>query len=259
MKKDNPPTTGSPSLTPEKRGQDRSTRPEKPRIPRRDVTEDKCPSPMAKGPSSKSKHADTESHRSADGLKKDPRLRKRRPDKSSEAKGDEQKDKKRCNDKRERDDVPRGADASRSNKGKLANGTVTKHSRDEALDKAEPKTAGNARSHVRKRTRSRSRSHSPSGSPKRKDRRSPKSRGRSGSSSPGKPRRVRADKSQHSKPGRDDWQGPKKNQSESRRSKGPADERHSESRDSPRTHDGGSKETKEVAHRWRSGWEENKQ
>ncbi|XP_044077254.1 pre-mRNA cleavage complex 2 protein Pcf11 isoform X2 [Siniperca chuatsi] len=264
-KKADTTTTGSPAATPEK-----SSRPDKARIPRKDVSEEKpkskSPSPLAKSVQSKNKQVEAEIQKSADGTKKDPRLRKRTQDKTGEAKDDELKEKKRCTDKKEREEAARAAEPARSSKGKLVNGSVTKHDREESAEKAEFKTGGNARTHARKRTRSRSRSRSPAASPKRKDRRSPKSRARSSSLSPspshkpGKPRRVRADELEHGKPSREDRLAPKKNQSESRRSKRPAEDRHSESRDShsPRSHDGGSKETKDAPHRWRSGWEENK-
>ncbi|XP_034721430.1 pre-mRNA cleavage complex 2 protein Pcf11, partial [Etheostoma cragini] len=263
-KKDGPPSTGSHASTPEK-----PARPEKVRTPKKEASEEKPkskpPSPMAKSIPSKNKAAEPET-RSADGTKKDPRLKKRPQDKTGDAKDDEMKEKKRCTDKKEREEAAaRGLDPHRVPKGKLVNGSVAKHDRDESAERLDSKTGGNARTHARKRTRSRSRSRSPSAaSPKRKDRRSPKSRTRSSSLSPspsshkpGKPRRVRgaADEPEHGKPGREDRPAPKKNQSESRRSKRPADDRRSESRDShsPRSHDG-----KEAPHRWRSGWEENK-
>uniref|UniRef100_A0A7N6BLR2 Pre-mRNA cleavage complex 2 protein Pcf11 n=1 Tax=Anabas testudineus TaxID=64144 RepID=A0A7N6BLR2_ANATE len=270
-KKESPPTTGSPALTPEKRLPEKPIRPEKPKTQRKDVIEEKSksksPSPLAKNVQSKNKQMEAEIQKSADSTKKDPRLRKRMQDKTGEAKDDELKEKKRCSDKKERgEEAVRGAEPQRLSKGKLVNGSVTKHDRDESIEKAEFKTGGNARTHARKRTRSRSRSRSPTSSPKRKDRRSPKSRARSSSLSPtpshksGQPRRIRTDEPLHVKPGRDDRPTTKKNQSESRRLKRPVEDRHSDSRDShsPRSHDVGGKETKEALHRWRSGWEENK-
>lgn len=252
-------------MTPEKRLPEKPARPEKPRPPRKDVPEEKpkskSPSPLLKMVQSKSRQVEAEPQKSADGTKKDPRLRKRSQDKSGEVKDDELKEKKRCNDKKERGEEA----APRSGKGKLLNGSVAKHDRDEAAEKADFKSGGNARTHARKRSRSRSRS--PAFSPKRKERRSPKSRPRSSSLSPpsshkpAKPRRPRVDEPQHAKPGRDDRPAPKRNQTEGRRMKRPAEDRRSESRDShsPRSHDGGSKEAKDAPHRWRSGWEENKQ
>ncbi|KAM7397428.1 hypothetical protein PAMA_005632 [Pampus argenteus] len=269
-KKDSPPTIGSPALTPEKRLPEKPVRPDKARTPKKEVLDEKPKpkslSPMPKGIQSKNKHVETEGQKSADSMKKDPRLRKRPQDKTGEAKDDELKEKKRCNDKKEREEAPRSAEPPKSNKQKLLNGSLAKHDHEESAEKAEFKTGGNARTHARKRTRSRSRSRSPTTSPKRKDRRSPKTRARSSSLSPspshkpGKPRRVRADEPLHGKPGREDRLAPKKSQSESRRSKRPTDDRHSETRDShsPRSYDGGGKETKEAPHRWRSGWEENK-
>lgn len=263
-RKDGHAVTGSPALTPEK-----PTRPDKVKTPRKEASEEKqkskSPSPMAKALQSKNK-AEPEIQKSADGTKKDPRLKKRPQDKSGEAKDEEQKEKKRCPDKKEREEAPRGVEPQRFNKGKLVNGSVGKHDRGASTEKTEFKAGGNARTHARKRSRSRSRSRSPAGassssSPKRKDRRSVRSSSMSPSPSrkPGKPRRVGPD---HIKPGRGDWPAaPKKNQPDSRRSKRPAEDRHSESRDShsPRSHDGGGKEAKEAPHRWRSGWEENKQ
>lgn len=246
-KREPPPTTGSHSLALEKaRMQKKDAPQEKPKS--------KSPSPMAKSGPSKTKAAEAVLQ-SKDGTKKDPRLRKRTQDKLGEGKDSEQKEKKRCSDEKEREDAARGAEPQRF-KGKLVNGSVAKHERDKASDK----TAGNARTHARKRTRSRSRSRSPAGSPKRKDRRSPKGRARSSSPSPlhkaGKPRRLEL---LHGKPSREDRPTPK-NQSESRRSKRPGEERHSETRDShsPRSHEGGCKEVKDAPHRWRSGWEESK-
>ncbi|XP_035480322.2 pre-mRNA cleavage complex 2 protein Pcf11 [Scophthalmus maximus] len=257
-KKGSPLATRSPAVTPEKRLSEKSARLDKARVPRREAPEEKpkpkSPSPMAKSVQSKNKPPEVESQRSADGPKKDPRLKKRPQDKSGEAKDDEVREKKRCTDRKEREE-PAVAETHRFNKGKLANGLVTKHEREEA-EKPEFKSGGNARTHARKRTRSRSRS--PASSPKRKDRRSPKGRARSSSPSPspshkpGKPRRVRVDEPPHGKPSREDRLLPKKSQSESRRSKRPAEDRHStESRDShsPRGHDGSG---------WRSGWEESK-
>ncbi|CAB1415618.1 unnamed protein product [Pleuronectes platessa] len=258
---------GSPALTPEKRQPEKSFRPEKTRTPRKETSEEKIKSkslsPMTKSIQSKNKQAEAEGQKSSDGSKKDPRLRKRTQVKSGESKDEELKEKKRCNDKKEREEAVLGAELQRFSKGKLANGFVIKHEREEA-EKVEFKSGGNARTHARKRTRSRSRS--PTSSPKRKDRRSPKGRARSSSLSPSpshkpvKPRRVRVDEPLHGKPGRDDRVTLKKSQSESRRSKRPQDDRHSESRDShsPRSHDGSGKETKEAPHRWRSGWQENK-
>ncbi|XP_029923941.1 pre-mRNA cleavage complex 2 protein Pcf11 [Myripristis murdjan] len=262
-RKDESGTVG-PAHTPEKRLPEKSSKPDKSRTLKRDALEEKpkskSPSPMAKGGQSKNKHAEAESPKMPDVAKKDPRLRKRLQDKSSEARDDEQKEKKRCGDKKEREEATRAAEAQKP-KAKLVNGSVNKHERGASAEKAEFKSGGNARTNARKRTRSRSRSRSPStSSPKRKDRRSPKSRARSSSSSPspshklGKPRRAHGDELQHGKPGREERPALKKNTAESRRNKRPAEERHSESREShsPR------KESKELPHRWRSGWEENK-
>lgn len=244
---------------------DKPTRQDKTRTPRKDVLDNKSksPSPLTKSVQIKAK-AEAEAQKAADGTKKDPRLKKRPQDKA-EPRVDELKDKRRCSDKKERDEAQRGPDPLRTTKTKLHNGSVLKHERDDSAEKTDFKAGGNARTHARKRTRSRSRSHSPTASPKRKDRRSPKSRARSSSPSPshkpGKPRRVRAEDPQHGKAGREDRLALKKNQLEGRRPKRPAEERRPESRDShsPRGHEGAGKESKEMPQRWRSGWEENKQ
>lgn len=256
----------SPLITSDRKPLDKSTRQDKTRTPRKDIFDNKSksPSPLTKSVQSKTKPAD-EPQKPADGTKKDPRLKKRPQDKTAEPKEEEVKEKKRCSDKKERDDTPRGPEPLRTNKIKLHNGSVVKHDRDESAEKTDFKTGGNARTHARKRTRSRSRSRSPTASPKRKGRRSSKSRDRSSSPSlshkPGKPRRVRPEDPQHGKPGREDRVALKKNQPEVRRPKRPAEDHRSESRDShsPRGHDGGGKESKEMPQRWRSGWEENKQ
>lgn len=260
-RKADPAPTKSAALTPEK-----SAAPDRNRTPRKELLEEKSksPLPMTKSLQSKNKHMEADNQKSADP-KKDPRLKKRTSDKSN-AKEDELKEKKRCMDKKEAEEPGRGGDARRTSKGRVANGSVIKHDRDSSADK-DAKSGGNARTHARKRTRSRSRSRSPNVSPKRKDRRSPKSRGRSTSLSPspshklGKVRRVRADEPDHGKASREERLMPKKNQVDSRRSKRTMQERHSEPRDShsPRSHDGGCKDPKDAPHRWRSGWEENKQ
>ncbi|XP_054611775.1 pre-mRNA cleavage complex 2 protein Pcf11 [Dunckerocampus dactyliophorus] len=258
-KKESPSAVVTPVVTPEKRVPEKPVHSEKVRIPRKEDEKPKLksPSPMAKNIQSKTKHAEIESQKCTENTKKDARVKKRGLEKGGEAKDDEQKEKKRCNDKRE--ESARRPETPRSNKGKLQNGLVTKHGRSQSAEK----TGGNARTHARKRTRSRSRSRSSTASPKRKDRRSPKSRTRSSSLSPSPSRKVgkcrrRGDEPQHGKSGWDDRLASKKNQTESRRSKTPADEHRSKSRDSPRSHDGGSKESKDVPHRWRSGWDENK-
>ncbi|XP_077963239.1 pre-mRNA cleavage complex 2 protein Pcf11 [Gasterosteus aculeatus] len=238
-KKEGLAATASPAATPEK-----SARPDKVKTPRKEAPEEKkskSPSPMARALQTKNK-MEAEIQKSADGTKKDPRLKKRPQDTSGEAMDEELKEKKRCPDKKEREEAPRGLDPQRASKGKLANGSA---------EKPEFKAGGNARTHARKRSPNAT-------SPKRKERRSPKWGGSSSPShKPGKPRRVGPD---HGKPSRGDRPPPKKNQSEGRRSKRPAEDRHSESRDShsPRSHEGGGKEAKEAPHRWRSGWEENK-
>ncbi|XP_013886046.1 pre-mRNA cleavage complex 2 protein Pcf11 isoform X2 [Austrofundulus limnaeus] len=243
----------SPVVPPDRKPVEKSSRQDKGRTPRKEVLDNqsKSPSPLTRSVQSKTKPAEPEAQKPADGTKKDPRLKKRPQDKTTESKEDEVKDKKRCGDKKERDESPRGPEPLRTTKIKVHNGSVVKHERDESSEKIDFKTGGNARTHARKRSRS------PTASPKRKERRSPKSRARSSSPSlshkPGKPR-------QHGKPGREDRVAQKKTQSEGRRLKRPAEDRRSESRDShsPRGHDGGGKESKETPQRWRSGWEDSK-
>ncbi|XP_078143008.1 pre-mRNA cleavage complex 2 protein Pcf11 isoform X2 [Centroberyx gerrardi] len=255
---------GGPAHTPEKRPPEKSGRPDKTRTSKKEVLEEKpkskSPSPMAKAGLSK-RHPEAEGPKTPDA-KKDPRLRKRLQDKTGEAKDDELKEKKRCGDKKEREEVARACEPPKS-KGKLVNGSVTKHDHDGSAEKADFKSGGNARTNARKRTRSRSRSRSPTASPKRKDRRSPKSRARSSSASPppphktGKARRIH-DEPPHGKAGREERPAPKKNLSDARRTKRPAEERHPEARDAHSPRHADAKEAKELPHRWRSGWEENK-
>ena len=226
---------------------------EKPKSP------SKSPSLMPKGAQGRSKHSEADGPKTPETGKKDPRLRKHTHDKPGEAKEEEQKEKKRFGEKKEKEENPRVLDPQRPAKGKLPNGSLGKHEPDNSADAADFKSGGNARTNARKRTRSRSRSSSP----KRKDRRSPKSRARSTSSSPSpahkavKPRRSHAAEAPHGKPSREDRAPPKKSLSDPKRGKRPLEERHSEGREShsPRVH----MEAKENAHRWRSGWEENKQ
>ncbi|MEQ2215781.1 hypothetical protein XENOCAPTIV_005920, partial [Xenoophorus captivus] len=263
-KRESPHPPGGPVVTTEKRVLEKPPRLDKAKTPRKEVLEEKLksksPSPLAKGLQSKSKQAEVENPKPIEAVKKDPRLKKRLQEKTGEVKDDELKEKKRCIDKKEREEASRRPELLRSNKAKLVNGLMAKHDYMESSDKADLKAGGNAR---RKRTCSRSRSRSPAASPKRKDRRSPKSHTRSSSLSPshkpGKPRRVRGDDPQHGKPGREDRPAPKKIQSESRRPKRSQEDRQSRESHSPRGHDSGGKETKESLHRWRSGWEENKQ
>ncbi|XP_077360992.1 pre-mRNA cleavage complex 2 protein Pcf11 isoform X2 [Festucalex cinctus] len=254
-KKEAPPAALTPAVTAEKRAVEKAA--QLGRIPRKDEKPNLKTPPVTKNVQSKNKHAEIENQKSTDNSKKDPRLKKRGMDKAGDGKDEEQKEKKRCGDKRE--ESTRVVELPKAYRGRLQNGLVTKRERGDSAEKV----GGNARTHARKRTRSRSRSRSPISS-KRKGRRSPKSRTRSTSLSPspsrkvGKPRRVRADESTHVKNERDDRTAPKKDQAESRRSKTPVDDRRSKSRDSPRSHDGGSNQAKDPPHRWRSGWDENK-
>ncbi|CAL8265594.1 unnamed protein product [Merluccius merluccius] len=251
---------GGPTLMPEKRQAEKPSKVDKTRPPKKGIPEEKSPSklpsPMVKGMQGRGKHSEADGPKTPE--KKDPRLRKRMHDKSGEAKEEEQKEKKRFGEKKEKEETTRVPDSQRLAKAKLPNGSLNKYELADSMDKADFKSGGNARTNARKRTRSRSRSSSP----KRKDRRSPKARGRSSSSSPTpshkqvKPRRTHTDEPPHGKPSREDRAAPKKSLSEPKRGKRLPEERHSEGREahSPRVHS----ETKENAHRWRSGWEENK-
>ncbi|XP_051902493.1 pre-mRNA cleavage complex 2 protein Pcf11 isoform X2 [Hippocampus zosterae] len=222
--KEVPPTIVMPVVTPEKRAAEKTLHSEKGCIPRKDEKLNTKSPPITKNVQIKNKHPEVESHKSTDSTKKDPRLKKRVLDKAGDGKDDEQKEKKRCSDKR--DESARFTEVPKAYRGRLQNGLVTKREHSESAEKV----GGNARTHARKRTRSRSKSRSPN-SPKRKGRRSPKSRTRSTSLSPspshkaGKPRRFRGDEPAHGKNTRDDRPAPKKNQVESRRSKTPVDER----------------------------------
>ncbi|KAG7273798.1 hypothetical protein CRUP_016542, partial [Coryphaenoides rupestris] len=253
---------GGVALTPEKRQADKTSKVDKARTPKKGTPEDKFPPKpppsLPKGTQGRGKHSEADGPKAPEAAKKDPRLRKRVHDKSGEAKEEEQKEKKRFGDKKEKEESPRVLDPQRPSKAKPLNGSLGKHELADPMDKADFKSGGNARTNARKRTRSRSRSSSP----KRKDRRSPKARARSSSSSPtpshkqAKPRRAHMDEPPHGKLTREDRSTPKKSLSEPKRGKRAPEERHSEGREShsPRVH----LEAKENAHRWRSGWEENK-
>ncbi|MBN3313896.1 PCF11 protein, partial [Atractosteus spatula] len=219
-----------------------------------DKPKSKSPSPL-KAFQSKSKCSDLDSVKGPDLNKRDPRLRKHLHDKA-DVKEDEIKEKKKGVEKKEREDSSKASEhRSSSTKNKLANGAVNKHERNETSDKQDPKLS---KSNARKRSRSRSRSpllHSP----KRKDRRSPKRRTRSISSSPPKSGKGRQSGGRHSHTddftnARDERSIPKKNTGDPRRPKRSLEDRSVESRDSPRL----PLELKENPKRWRSGWEENK-
>ncbi|KAG9332994.1 hypothetical protein JZ751_013949 [Albula glossodonta] len=242
---------------------DKQSRLEKTRIPKKDfLTEEKpkskSPSPLNKGVQGKSKNPELENVKAAEVNKRDPRLRKHLHDKS-DSKEEEVKEKKRGADKKEREDSAKATEHRPvGTRSRLANGSVNKH---EPAEKPDSKTTkGNARK------RSRSRSRSPAlHSPKRKDRRSPKRRTRSISSSPPKSGKGRqaGGKHQHTEDFaqhagmREERGTPKKSASEPRRPKRSLEERPAEAREthSPRL----PSETKENANkRWKSGWEENK-
>ncbi|KAG5844329.1 hypothetical protein ANANG_G00161350 [Anguilla anguilla] len=241
---------------------DKQNKLEKTKIPKKEFLSEekpksKSPSPSTKGVQGKNKTPELENVKATEVNKRDPRLRKHLHDKT-DVKEEDVKEKKRGSDKKERDDSTKALEhRSLGTRSKLANGSVNKH---EPLEKLDSKpTKGNARK------RSRSRSRSPVlHSPKRKDRRSPKRRTRSISSSPpkfGKGRQAvgkhahTEDFPQHGN-AREERSTPKKSTSEPRRTKRSLEERPVEAREShsPRL----PLETKENAKRWRSGWEENK-
>uniref|UniRef100_A0A8C9R3S9 Pre-mRNA cleavage complex 2 protein Pcf11 n=1 Tax=Scleropages formosus TaxID=113540 RepID=A0A8C9R3S9_SCLFO len=235
---------------------------EKMRIPKKEVPEEKpkskSPSPLNRGAHMRSKNSEAENVKAGDVNKRDPRLRKHLYDKAE----DEAKEKKRFSDKKDRDDSAKVSEyRSAGARNKLVNGSVSKYDRNEMLDKAESKTN---KANMRKRSRSRSRSP-PLHSPKRKDRRSPKRRMRSISSSPPKfgkgrqagPKHSHLEEYLHRASLKEERAALKKNTSEPRRPKRSLEERQNEPRDShsPRL----PSEVKENANkRWRSGWEENK-
>ncbi|KAM9408152.1 pre-mRNA cleavage complex 2 protein Pcf11-like [Pholidichthys leucotaenia] len=233
-----PPPPKQESQTP---AESQTAAPEKPthldkaRTARREDDKSKSPSPMAKGVQNRPRPMEAEPQKTIDGPKKDPRLKKRPQEKSGDPKDNELKKRK----EREEGSPPWGVEPQRA-KGKLVNGAVTKHDRDEAANKVDLKTGGNAQTHARKRSGSRS------PSPKRKERHSPPKRPRSSSSFPTqRTTKPRQDGKDHP---------PQKNQSESRRPKRVGEEHHLDTRDSY-SHEGGAKE---MPHRWRSGWEDNK-
>ncbi|KAG7483910.1 hypothetical protein MATL_G00043310 [Megalops atlanticus] len=235
----------------------------KTKIPKKDFLSEEKPkskslSPLNKCVQGKSKNTELENVKVAEVNKKDPRLRKHLHDKADME--DDGKEKKRGSEKKERDESAKASEhRSTGTRSKLANGSVNKHERAETLEKQDSKSN---KGNVRKRSRSRSPLlHSP----KRKDRRSPKRRTRSISSSPPKCGKGRQAGGKHSHTEdflqhantREERTTPKKNTSETRRPKRSLEERPVEARDthSPRL----SSEVKEHANkRWRSGWEENK-
>lgn len=237
------------------------------RIPKKDTSatdekaKSKSVSPLSKGVLHKSKDSEPEHPKTLDVNKKDPRLRKQMHEKA-DLKEEEVKEKKRSTERKEREDVGKGAELQRSSnsRGRLVNGSLSKHDRFDSFQKPDLKAS---KTNIRKRSRSRSRSPSQH-SPKRKDRRSPKRRTRSITP----PQKSSVKTRQLSKHNEDDHQQanvredrsvPKKNLPEPRRLKRLLEDRIPEHRDvqlqrvSPAEH----KSTKDIK-RWRSGWEESK-
>ncbi|KAG2457051.1 pre-mRNA cleavage complex 2 protein Pcf11 [Polypterus senegalus] len=219
----------------------------------------KSPSPLNKDFQNKTKAIEPDSAKPAEMNKRDPRIRKHLNDKP-DIKDDEIKDKRRCLEKKEKEDQNKSSEhRSTAARNKLVNGTLPKHERVEISDKQDLKIGG--RSNLRKRSRSRSPLlHSP----KRKERRSPKRRTRSISSSPPKiKQRISGAKHSHAEDFpthssiREDRNPPRKNTNvhDPRRQKRMQEDRSTESRDPTRL----PSESKEVSKRWKSNWEENKQ
>ncbi|XP_072317852.1 pre-mRNA cleavage complex 2 protein Pcf11 isoform X2 [Eucyclogobius newberryi] len=210
---------------------------ERARAPRPDAldkSKSKSPSPLTKSVPSRNNKSLEE--------KKDPRLKKRTQEKPEN--DDPREKRKREDDSKDLEDLKKKRDEA-SKKSKLENGSMA--------TKEDFKLGGNARTHARKRSRSPD-SLSPKrntgrGGSKEKDRRSPKSSCRARSSSPS-PHKGQKNPRARSREDRG-VSGLKKSLND-RRKRGPDD------RDSPRGHDPASKESKDAAHRWKSGWEDTK-
>lgn len=243
----------------EKRGQvatERQNRLDRIRIPKKDnsANEDKAKSksvsPTGKGILSKPREMESQHTKSAEIVKKDPRLHKQTNDKT-DSKDEDVREKKRSSEKKDRDEALKSMDHQKS-RGKLPNGALSKHERLETFIKQEIK----AKANFRKRSRSRSRSP-PTHSPKRKERRSsPKRKTRSISppSKSVKPRQL----SNPQTSVRDERSTAKKSVSETRRSKRPLEDRPADHKDGSQQRISDHKDPKDGK-RWRSGWEENKQ
>ncbi|NXH19149.1 PCF11 protein, partial [Bucco capensis] len=140
----------------------------------------KSPPPLKnKLPSTKdTKSQDCESTKMSEISKRDPRLKKHLQDKS-EGKEDEVKEKRRCTEKKEKEEHKAGEHRPAGSRNKVINGAVQKQ--DATTEESEKQGGKQGRSSSRKRSRSRSpKARSPSThSPKRRERRSPKRRLRS--------------------------------------------------------------------------------
>ncbi|NXV51067.1 PCF11 protein, partial [Uria aalge] len=238
----------------------------------------KSPSPLKnKLPNTKdSKTQECESTKVSEISKRDPRLKRHLQDKS-EGKEEEVKEKRRCTEKKEKEEHKTSEHRPVGSRNKVINGAVQKQ--DATTEESEKQSGKQGRSSNRKRSRSRSpKARSPSThSPKRRERRSPKRRLRSlspTSSAPKIPKiRQTGPKQSHVEEGtqaaRDERNSNKRNAKQEvrdpRRVKKAQEDRPQETASQHSTK--ASPDPKENAEnwqgsksgkRWKSGWEENK-
>ncbi|NXT56540.1 PCF11 protein, partial [Pluvianellus socialis] len=238
----------------------------------------KSPSPLKnKLPSTKdTKTQECESTKVSEISKRDPRLKRHLQDKS-EGKEEEVKEKRRCTEKKEKDEHKTCEHRPVGSRNKVINGAVQKQ--DTTTEESEKQSGKQGRSSNRKRSRSRSpKARSPSThSPKRRERRSPKRRLRSLSPTPSAPKiakiRQVGPKQSHAEEGtqaaRDERNSNKRNVKQEvrdpRRVKKAQEDRPQETASQHSTK--ASPDPKENAEnwqgsksgkRWKSGWEENK-
>ncbi|NXW98297.1 PCF11 protein, partial [Larus smithsonianus] len=238
----------------------------------------KSPSPLKnKLPNTKdSKIQECESTKVSDISKRDPRLKRHLQDKS-EGKEEEVKEKRRCTEKKEKEEHKTSEHRPVGSRNKVINGAVQKQ--DATAEESEKQSGKQGRSSNRKRSRSRSpKARSPSThSPKRRERRSPKRRLRSLSPTSSAPKiakiRQTGPKQSHVEEGtqaaRDERNSNKRNAKQEvrdpRRVKKAQEDRPQETASQHSTK--ASPDPKENAEnwqgsksgkRWKSGWEENK-
>ncbi|NXW38402.1 PCF11 protein, partial [Phaetusa simplex] len=238
----------------------------------------KSPSPLKnKLPNTKdSKTQECESTKVSEISKRDPRLKRHLQDKS-EGKEEEVKEKRRCTEKKEKEEHKTSEHRPVGSRNKVINGAVQKQ--DATTEESEKQSGKQGRSSNRKRSRSRSpKARSPSThSPKRRERRSPKRRLRSLSPTSSAPKiakiRQTGPKQSHVEEGtqaaRDERNSNKRNAKQEvrdpRRVKKAQEDRPQEIASQHSTK--ASPDPKENAEnwqgsksgkRWKSGWEENK-
>ncbi|NXN70428.1 PCF11 protein, partial [Himantopus himantopus] len=238
----------------------------------------KSPSPLKnKLPNTKdSKTQECESTKVSEISKRDPRLKRHLQDKS-EGKEEEVKEKRRCTEKKEKEEHKTCEHRPVGSRNKVINGAVQKQ--DTTTEESEKQSGKQGRSSNRKRSRSRSpKARSPSThSPKRRERRSPKRRLRSLSPTSPTPKiakiRQIGPKQSHVEEGtqaaRDDRNSNKRNVKQEvrdpRRVKKAQEDRPQETASQHSTK--ASPDPKENAEnwqgsksgkRWKSGWEESK-